>query len=276
MNRQTLKRLMVKGTMAYVAVFSLVLMVAMPALAVLAANSIGSREIKDRSIKSRDIGKYAVGNGKIAPRSIRRGKIAENAINGSHIKSGSVKSSDIGYGQVKSSDIANRSIVNADIAWGAAISDVKIDFTIKNRYFTIPGSEFRPRVSSTQYAIDANTGFIFKPFLQGVDDWYFFAPVRLPQGAIVTQFRLNSWDSTDVDDVEALLRRISDSGDPTDMAFVDSNNDIDGYINIDDNLIFEPVIDNVNYTYFVRIKLSGAGGFDLRVLNARIKYTYRI
>ena len=38
MNRQTLKRLMVKGTMAYVAVFSLVLMMAMPALALIAAN----------------------------------------------------------------------------------------------------------------------------------------------------------------------------------------------------------------------------------------------
>ncbi|HEB12914.1 MAG TPA: hypothetical protein ENI11_04480, partial [Actinobacteria bacterium] len=46
MNRQTFKRLMVKGTMAYVAVFALVLMVAMPAVALIAArNSVNSRSI---------------------------------------------------------------------------------------------------------------------------------------------------------------------------------------------------------------------------------------
>ena len=84
MNRQTLKRLMAKGIMAYVAVFSLVLMVAMPALALM-ANSVGTREIKNHSIRSADIRNKAVTTDRIAPRAVKRGKIGKRAIRTEHI-----------------------------------------------------------------------------------------------------------------------------------------------------------------------------------------------
>lgn len=54
MSKEAFKRLAVKGSVAYIAIFSLVLLAAMPALALL-ANSVGTREIQDHSIRSRDL-----------------------------------------------------------------------------------------------------------------------------------------------------------------------------------------------------------------------------
>ena len=84
MNRQTLRRLIVKGTMSYIAVFALVLMVAMPALALM-ANSVGSPEIIDHSIRSADIRNKAVTTDRIAPRAVRRGKIAYRTIRSENV-----------------------------------------------------------------------------------------------------------------------------------------------------------------------------------------------
>lgn len=86
MNRQTVKRLMTKGIMTYVAVFALVLMVAMPAMA-LVANSVGTREIQNHSIRSRDLRNEAVTTDRIHPRAVKRGKIGRRAIRTEHIQS---------------------------------------------------------------------------------------------------------------------------------------------------------------------------------------------
>ncbi len=108
MKRQIVKRLMAKGIMVYIAVFSLVLVVAMPALAFM-ASSVGSLEIIDHSIKSIDIRNKAVTTDRIAPRAVKRGKIGKKAIISEHVK---------------------------------YLSDSKIRYQRKKRVLTIPAAAF--------------------------------------------------------------------------------------------------------------------------------------
>ncbi len=118
MNRQTLKKLMVKGTMTYIAVFSLVLMVAMPALALM-ANSVGTREIKDHSIRSADIRNKAVTTDRIAPRAVKRGKIGKRAIRTEHIN---------------------------------YMADSKIRYSTKTGYLSIPVAALTPNSDNIDYS----------------------------------------------------------------------------------------------------------------------------
>ena len=120
MNKQTVKRLMVKGVMTYVAVFALVLMVAMPALALM-VNSVGTREIIDHSIRSRDLRNKSVTTDRIAPRAVRRGKIAKRAIRNEHIYNN--------------------------------INDSKIRYSTKTKVMTIPAAAFSPRGGTSSFEL---------------------------------------------------------------------------------------------------------------------------
>ena len=110
--------------MTYVAVFALVLMVAMPASALM-ANSVGSPEIKNHSIRSADIRNKAVTTDRIAPRAVKRGKIGKRAIRTEHVK---------------------------------YISDSKIRYSTRTKVLSIPAQALNP--TSSTYTFNKNNGYI--------------------------------------------------------------------------------------------------------------------
>ena len=222
MNRQTLKRLMVKGTMAYVAVFSLVLMVAMPALALIAAkNSVNSRSIIDHTIKSQDLRNKAVTTDRIAPRAVKRGKIGKRAIRTEHIN---------------------------------YIGDSKIRYSTKTKVLSISAAALNPTVGGGVYPYNKNVGQIEG---QGT----FSAPVYLPDRAVVIGFKaelrdISAGPFTDVD-----LRRWSTTGADT-MAAVTTNGSPSSSswrTFRDTNGISFSTINNTTHAYYAVGYLSGGG-----------------
>lgn len=287
MNRQLLKRLMVKGTVAYVAVFSLVLMVAMPAVALIAArNSVNSRSIINGQVTYRDIGKNAVRTSK----AVRYGKIANGAVRANHIKSSSVRTNHIKNGAILNADISggaaisaskiNRAGLNADLLDGlhasafstsshdhdsdyvGATGDQSIDGTLtvsnlnydfaKIKKLSIIGAAFKPEISGEGYVIHNTNGTIYST---SAGTQYFYAPVNLPDGAIVTELRyiiLNSYGGFTSE--AALIRRGTGP-----MATVNAPPSTPTWRIYNDQTINSATIDNDNF-YFVRLKLNGSAG----------------
>ena len=303
MNRQFLKRLMVKGTVAYVAVFSLVLMVAMPAVALIAArNSVNSRSIINGQVTYRDIGKNAVRTSKIASKAVRYGKIANKAVRANHIKSSAVRTNHIKNGTILNADISggaaisaskiNRAGLNADLLDGShssafagaghdhdsdyvgvtglqsidgtlTVSELKYD-SAKMKKLSIIGAAFKPEISGEGYVINNTNGTIYST---SAGTRYFHAPVNLPDGAIVTELRYNILNSYGGFDSEAtLIRRGAGS-----MATVLAPPSTPTWRIYNDQTINSATIDNDNF-YFVRLKLNGTGGAGVHAGGVVITY----
>ena len=309
MNRQTLKRLMVKGTMAYVAVFSLVLMVAMPAVALIAArNSVNSRSIINGQVTYRDIGKKAVRNKHIGKKAVKRANIGRDAVNGYHIKSSSVMGSDIKNGTIK----------NADIAAGAAISASKINRAgfdavyvndgagevhaddialnqVNSNHITndsIKNADIKSNaaIADSKISYSTKTGYLsipaaaLTPSLNGMTyssssyltgyGW-FKAPVNLPQGAVVQALRYYAYDNS-AGYTYAVLNR-ADWSPSTAENMAQTGNTVGTSTNwrpTEDLSIGAPIINNQSgYAYYVNVFLS-SNSSALRAGNIRIKYTY--
>ncbi len=233
MNRQTLRRLVVKGTMTYIAVFSLVLMVAMPALA-LVANSVGTREIKNHSIRSADIRNKAVTTDRIAPRAVKRGKIGKKAIRTEHVN---------------------------------YIADSKIRYSKKTSYLSIPVAAFAPNskgldyVRSTSIRLMTGTGS-------------FYAPVELPQNAVVTKFTYHHKDDTLSGHTYAKLTRVK-HGQVTvdDMANPGASANFGGWKSkSDESIAYNPILNNT-HAYYVYVYMNYASD-SLRAGTIVIEYTY--
>ncbi len=227
---------MAKGIMAYVAVFSLVLMVAMPALAVLAANSVGSPEIIDHSIRSADIRNKAVTTDRIAPRAVKRGKIGKRAIRTEHIN---------------------------------YINDSKIRYSTKTKVLTIPGAAFAVADPgpSPGYNIYNSYITIYKLVI---------APVYLPDKARVTKIEFHMTDRTAGNKITGSLSSATDaqaeSGARTPMASVATPGVSTSWEHVSTTSITGAVIDNAAKQYFVRVVPNSTGTFKL----ARAKITYRV
>ncbi len=253
MNRQTVKRLMVKGIMTYAAVFALVLMVAMPAMAVLAArNSVGRRQIINGEVTYRDIAKNAVRTGKIAPKAVRYGKIADGAVRGNHIKDGHVKSADIGDGSIK----------NADIASGAAISESKIKYFTKIGYLSIPAAALTRDIDGAFTRSDTLSG-----------GGTFHAPVNLPNGAKVTRFQYKHFDNSGFYTDSGLRMVVSNNSVGYSMAGTNPSGNAGFWQTAVDTTIDYSTIDNLNNAYYVIVNLTGTNT-DLKAGNILIEYTY--
>ncbi len=111
-----LKRLAIKGMMTYIAVFALMLMVAMPALALL-ADSVKSPAIVNGQVLSRDIG-----FGEVTSKDIR-----ERAVEARDIGKRAVKNGHIGNDAVVGRQIKNGTIANVDISPRGDIAACKIN-----------------------------------------------------------------------------------------------------------------------------------------------------
>jgi len=233
MSKEVLKRLFVKGVVSYLAVLLLILTVAVPAIAVMAANSVNSAAIINGQVKTKDIGKRAV----------TAKKIALGAVRSAHIKDGSITGADIGDG----------SITNSDIAAGAAIADSKISYSTKTKRLSIAGDAFTPTSNSITYT----KAFGMLLFGGGLPGW-FSAPVSLPDGAKITGFRFNYLDNDSPEMTAVLVRRHLTTGayesaataGPTTGASADWRN-LNGTVE-------KPDIDNDNYIYSAMIVFSGS------------------
>ena len=236
MNRQTLKRLMVKGTMAYVAVFALALMVAMPAMALI-ANSVGTREIQDHSIRSRDLRNKAVTTDRIAPRAVKRGKIGKRAIRTEHV---------------------------------SYMSDSKIRYSTKTGYLSIPVSEFSPISNSYDYGkgnvlyMNSGSGSFYATVhlpQAAVIKKFKFATADNTDTAYV-RARLRRITN-------------SNPGVTSDLASIDTSGQANSaaWIQQSTSSIISPTVDNNTFSYVVTVYLGGPTTF-LAAGPVVIEYTY--
>ena len=218
MKRQTVKRLMTKGIMTYVAVFALVLMVAMPAMA-LVANSIGTREIKDHSIRSRDLRNKAVTTDRIAPRAVKRGKIGKRAIRTEHVK---------------------------------YISDSKIRYSTRTKVLSIPGRALNPIEDGSTFSkangyITSSVGGTFSAPVylpNGAVITGFKADLFDNSPSSFTFVKLHRWNTVGVDDMAS----VTTNGSPA-LVNWRTFSDTDG--------ISFTTINNTSHTYYIKGFLSG-------------------
>ncbi len=234
MKRQTVKRLMVKGIMTYIAVFSLVLMVAMPALALM-ANSIGTKEIRDHSIRSADIRNKAVTTDRIAPRAVKRGKIGKRAIRTEHVQS---------------------------------INGSKIKYSTKRRVLTIPAAAFAPiaggNESKDSYMRFNSTGGVAPVQLPNGARVTKVEVLGRPEVSGSSKFRASLLSATDVQ---------SQSGAFTQMATKLAPDNSSTWRNLATTTITNPLINNATKQYFVKGLLEPTSPALINIARARITYT---
>ena len=218
MNRQTVKRLMTKGIMIYIAVFALVLMVAMPALALM-ANSVGTNEIRDHSIRSADIRNKAVTTDRIAPRAVRRGKIAKRAIRNEHIYN---------------------------------IGDSKIRYSTKTGYLTIPVAALTPYSDDTDYTRSSSLRLI-----SGGENFY-AAVYLSQNAVVKRFTYHHLDNTTSGYTYAKLKRRKLDQSSTTKMADSNDSADGSLWTSKSDSSIEYNPVDNSSYAYYVEVSINFA------------------
>ncbi len=285
MKKKAVSKLMVNWMASFVSVILLLSMMALPALAVLAANTVNSAAIINGQVRTPDLADGAVTSAKIKNGQVKRadlrlgsvasGRIADNAVTTAKIRNGHVRSADIAIGAVLSGRIANNAITSAkirngqikniDIAPSAAISDSKISYdTTKTGYLSISPSTMNPYQSSYNFArgptkLTMNTG-----------GGYFYAPVNLPHGAIITKLRYYAFDNVAASTFAQLYRQHNTGGGAVQLAT--SGTSINSGVKqalVDSTIGIQ--IDNDNFTYAVEVYLSGTG---VDALNTIIEYAY--
>jgi hypothetical protein len=285
----------------WISVALLLFIMAAPALGDVIANSVGSAEIIDGSIKSRDIGRGAVSARNIAKGAVKPAKIAGGAVRSSKIADGAVNSAKIADGTITNADIAagaaiaaskiNRTGLNADLLDGQNGSDfvgktgnhamagklTAADFaygTPQTRHLAIHASALRPELPTYVY-----NQFGYYLYATGpATEVYFSAPVYLPDGATVTNVTYQAWDNTSYDSRASLVRwrgawPTPGTATADQMAGIWSAGESAAWREFSSNVIYEPEIDNVNYAYFVEVRLHGSAGNNLRA--GKITVTYQ-
>ena len=233
MNRQMIKRLAVKGTMTYIAVFSLVLMVAMPALALM-ANSVGTKEIKDHSIRSADIRNKAVTTDRIAPRAVKRGKIGKRAIRTEHVK---------------------------------YLNDSKIRYSTKTKVLTIPGAAFAVADPGPNPAYTIYDSYIttFKRVIAPV-----YLPDKARVTKIEFHMTDRAAGNKITGSLASATDAQAESGARTPMALAATPGVSTSWEHVSTTAITGAVINNAAKQYFVRVAPDSLGTFKLA--RAKITY----
>jgi len=200
---------------------------------------------------------------------------------GSDISGGTLRADQIRIGSSETSQIIyfyeNGSEVGEFIAWHDSndrfwvSEDIYIEGTITipttTRYYSIPGSAWLPYQDA--YAFTRNAGYIHTTTL-GITTWW--APVNLPHGAVVTEFRAWVWDGHGTDDIDVYLYR--QTGNDVDvMASVASSGSLPWWQWWNDTSIDYATINNEDYAYVARGNLrSGSSSHAL----SRVRITYTI
>jgi hypothetical protein len=143
-------------------------------------------------------------------------------------------------------------------------------------YFMQPASAFRPQSSSTNYLVNAEYLRNLSPATQS-----FYAPVSLPQGAVINKFILYYKDIDPVLGIQGYLSRVAlpEGGPIISFAQVNSNSkeqsDHANFIEFTDLLPSYTTVDNQRYVYFVQINLPPSNNL-LLVYGFRIDYSFPI
>jgi len=235
MSKEVLKRLLVKGTVSYLAVFLLILTVAVPAMAVLAADSVNSAAIINGQVKTKDIAKRAV----------TAKKIALGAVRSAHIKDGSIQTADV-----------------------ASIADSKISYSTKTRHLSIPGDAFVPELNGFDY-VSGRSSVQMETGAFGA----FTAPISLPDGATVTNIRFNYYDNAAAYlDARVQRRPLLSNVVHVMTDFPSTVGALPEWRSLDDNTISFPAIDNENYFYSASIVFNGTASYNLKAGGLIITY----
>jgi hypothetical protein len=140
-------------------------------------------------------------------------------------------------------------------------------------YFMQPASAFRPDFSSTSYQVNSQYLKNLSPATQS-----FYAPVSLPQGAIINKFILYYRDNDPVLGIQGYLGRFAlpEGGSTILFAQVNSNSKLQSdnlnYVEFTNILSGYAVVDNQRYVYLVQINLPPTN--NLWVYGFRIDYSF--
>ena len=260
MRKKVVNKLVVNWAASFLSVLMLMSMVATPALALVVANSVNSSSIVDGSIRTRDIKRNAINSSRIRDYSIRKEdihsgsinkyKLTSNSVNTYKIADGSVRNQDIANSAVNSTKIADGSIKNADISPGAAISDAKFSYSTKTKVLSMSSQAFMPRDESQNFTKVSNSLYM------QAGSGAFSAPVYLPQGAKVTNFKVVGEDNSGGTLSGSLYRRTESVSKV--MAELTTGGAVAGWRTFTDSTVIEAVIDNDNYAYFALVDFDVA------------------
>ncbi len=296
--RRTASKLMVNWVASFVSVILLLSMMALPALAVVAANTVNSAAIINGQVRTPDLAGDAVTSAKIKNGQVKRpdialgavvsGRIADGAVTTAKIRNGHVRSADIAAGAVRSgkiandavtsakirngsvngADIANGSITNADIASGAAISDSKISYTTKTATKIILAPDFNPNGGSS---VIASTNLLYGG---AAGSQGFHTAVFLPDGAVVTKVRAYLMDNTasHTNNMKLARRAFGEVSEQT-LASVATVDNI-SWQTLTDTGINYATVDNANYGLFVYGSVYGTSSVTSAFGMFEITYQY--
>ncbi len=310
MKRKSVSKLMVNWVASFVSVVLLLSMLALPALAVVAANSVNSGAIINGQVRTPDLAGNAVTSAKIKNGQVKRGDIALGAVVSGRIADGAVTTAKIRNGHVRTADIAMGAVASGRIADGAVTSAKIRNGTITNADIApglnadkVDGKHASSFVENTgPQSIDGNvtaTGFsydttktkvlkiqamAFNP-RDGSTDYfrgsflkttaggtaYFGAQAHLPDDAVIKELRGRLVDSTSGYINVELIKQTATSG--SIIASTPSSDD-SGWQTIIANAISEPIVDNTNSSYFVFLAISAPSG-SLKIYEVEIEYEYR-
>ena len=311
MKRKVVSKLMVNWVASFVSVILLLSMMALPALAVLAANTVNSASIINGQVRTPDLAGDAVTSAKIKNGQVKRadialgavvsGRIADNAVTTAKIRNGHVRSADIALGAVLSGRIANNAITsakirngtitNADIAPGLNADKVDgkhasvfventgpqtIDGTVTAKGFSYDTTKTGYlSISPTALSAEEDGEDYFKRhYLQlNTGSGFFDAPVQLPDGAVITKMTFYFLDNI-AGYTEAILSRTEHSNNAVSrMANPDASSDSSSWQTLVDSSINNARIDNNEYAYHVEVFLSVPSTF-LKAGGIVIEYDY--
>jgi len=233
---------------------------AMTGVADIANDSIASEKIANGTITNEDISDSA----DIDPSKILgTAWTAGNDGSGSGLDADTVD--DIEGNQFLRNDVSGT--LNGDLTVNGNVSVDKVVYsTPRTHYYSIGGEHFYPN-SNIDYQHFSGLGGAY--ILSGSGN--LVAPVNLPNEAIVTSVEA-FFDDTSAEDMDVFLYRHNlDGPGYAGMSYILSDADT-GYYNRTDTTIVGPIIDNQEYSYFVRVK-SDNWSSSLRIKGIVITYT---
>lgn len=216
--------------------------------------------------------------------------IAKNAVTSAKIKNGAIVNADISAAAAIAASKINTAGLNADSvdgkhaadfvsktgdqSMGGALTAGNFNYSApRTRYLSIPAAKFVPVESSTTFSYDATGGLVWG----GGGSDVFRAPVELPHGATITNFRFTARDDVWVPMyyVAADLTRWSVGGSNEVMAEnTTAGLSAPGWVDLDIAVVTNSTIDNSKYSYFVAANFDAmSAGSAMQIGSVVITYT---
>lgn len=224
------------------------------------ANSIDGSLLADGSITDSKISDFGIS------------KIADSCISSDQIMDGSIQLEDLSSSIVdmlSSIGIGSDGVVDDDLVINGEITVDRVLYSSpRTHYFSVGGEHFQPW-STTDYASGGGCGGAYLISGSGT----LVAPVNLPNGAVVTSFKVFFYDVSSEDMTVYLYAQNLNTCSYGELARVQSDS-TSGYYNKSDSTIDTTlrVINNRQYAYHIKA-YSDSWSSSLKVKGAVIRYT---